>query len=216
MSFGYKVNNQQLEEVLNEVTGKKKLVFAAASNEGNRAEQASFPARLERVFCINSINGNGKWSDTNPPDDAQAVNFGTLGENVIGAWPCALDHPKKQTDHTGTVVAESGSSVATAIAAATAASLLEFVAQTPRGAKSVTTLTRSKLDACTERLRSHEGLKVVFSDGAMIDGNQSRRTIAPWGVLGGSDTSLDRRDRLSHIYHLLHQKYGRGLGMDME
>ena len=100
----------------------KILVFAAASNTGaNSAAGPAFPASLERVFCINSANGVGRRSDFNPTDPGGWNIFTAPGEAVDSAWPL---HQNK-----GLYKRDSGTSIATPIAAATAALVLDFAKQ---------------------------------------------------------------------------------------
>lgn len=119
MSFGFSDEVPLISKTINEIhlqRDSRILFFAAASNSGgNRKEM--FPASHDSVISIRETNGNGAFSDTNPPVDpfGPAV-FGTLGSQVRSAWLRNVDGE----------LPKSGSSVATAIAASIAAMVLNF------------------------------------------------------------------------------------------
>ncbi|KAH0426440.1 hypothetical protein CcaCcLH18_10325 [Colletotrichum camelliae] len=90
------------------------IFFAAASNAGGNGKEM-FPANLDEVFSIRETNSRGAFSDTNPPVNPNGpIVFGTLGRDVPAA---SLSTARGE-------VPKSGSSVATAVAAGIAASLL--------------------------------------------------------------------------------------------
>lgn len=117
MSFGFYGFNSKVNQAIADALRKENpvLIFAAASNNGTRKE-VTFPASVSGVICVNSANADGTPSDFNPTFHP-ARNFSIIGENVKSSW---INAAEKRM---------SGTSVATPIAAAIAALVLEFVLQ---------------------------------------------------------------------------------------
>ncbi|RAL13188.1 uncharacterized protein BO97DRAFT_45016 [Aspergillus homomorphus CBS 101889] len=91
------------------------LIFAAASNWGNRGS-VPFPARHSfRTMCMFSTNADDQASSFNPEPRERENNFAILGED--------LEHPADPQRR------ESGTSMATAIAAGLAARIVDFSRQ---------------------------------------------------------------------------------------
>ncbi|KAF2185919.1 subtilisin-like protein, partial [Zopfia rhizophila CBS 207.26] len=66
MSFGFRQNIDSIYEALRRANLQKVVIFAAASNDGNRLRVA-FPARCrDLVICMNSTDGSGGKSVYNP------------------------------------------------------------------------------------------------------------------------------------------------------
>ncbi|KAI3325795.1 hypothetical protein HD806DRAFT_491247 [Xylariaceae sp. AK1471] len=95
------------------------LFFAAAANDGgNRKEM--FPARNRNVFSIRGTDEYGWVQGFNPPPDYNGETcFMTLGKDVPGA-------SLSTSEHGGGEVCQSGTSVATPIAAGIAAMVLGY------------------------------------------------------------------------------------------
>jgi hypothetical protein len=87
------------------------LVFAAAGNWGLNHKTA-FPARQQGVFCVNASDGNGFFDSVNPGKDSDS-SYTTLGVAIPSRWG-------------NDDVYITGTSFATPIAAATAATILNF------------------------------------------------------------------------------------------
>ena len=173
------------------------VIFAAASNKGLNCSGPAYPARDEKVICINSAHYNGRESDDNPePEWGQ--NLSTLGENVTSAWPIALS-PEANPE---SLKATSGTSVATAIAASIGALLLDFVRQDREVAP---------LRWAAEKMRTMDGMKVVLSD--MAKKVHRFRYIEPFTYLDGSENdselgSFSRRESaLNKIFQILRYEF---------
>ncbi|GAT25255.1 hypothetical protein RIB2604_01902090 [Aspergillus luchuensis] len=123
MSFGFADEQPCISDAIREALYKRKdsiLFFAAASNYGAN-DREMFPARHESVISIRGTNSNGLFADFNPPKhEDEPVDFGTLGIDVPSAWPNSDGEEYR-----------SGTSVATAIAAGIAGSLLGYISSRP-------------------------------------------------------------------------------------
>ncbi|OJJ96323.1 hypothetical protein ASPACDRAFT_125874 [Aspergillus aculeatus ATCC 16872] len=103
ISAGFARHSPELQRAVNKASNAGTLIFAAASNWGNRGRVA-FPARHSfKTMCIFSTNSRDQASSFNPEPRERADNFAILGE--------ALTHPADSTK------CESGTSMTTAIAA---------------------------------------------------------------------------------------------------
>jgi hypothetical protein len=113
------------------------LIFAAAGNWGLNRDPA-FPAQQRGVFCIYASDGNGSRENINRKDEGNC-SFTTLGVAIPSRWK------EEDTFVTGT-------SYATPIAAAIAASILEFARR------------EMDLDVYYWRmLTSYQGMQKVFN-----------------------------------------------------
>ncbi|KAF4631184.1 hypothetical protein G7Y89_g6948 [Cudoniella acicularis] len=145
ISFGYWIEDNMIEEIILKARASKVLVFAAASNEGvSRPESIAFPARLSTVMCVNSANGDGTSSSFNPKASDDCWKFSALGEAVKSAWPPEIGEGEEKR--------QSGTSVATPIAATTAALILEFARQPPL----------DQVPEVGEWLKTFEGIREVL------------------------------------------------------
>ncbi|MET9369289.1 type VII secretion-associated serine protease mycosin [Streptomyces griseoflavus] len=102
------VGTPALESAVKYALGKEKLIFAAAGNEGDKANRPGYPASTPGVIAVGSINEKiqrSKFSEWGPEIDVTAP-----GENMIHACPGATE-----------VCKSDGTSHATAIASASAA-----------------------------------------------------------------------------------------------
>ncbi|KAL1614892.1 hypothetical protein SLS56_011988, partial [Neofusicoccum ribis] len=118
MSFGYpeelKVDGKSvISKSIYQASADKDsnvLFFAAAANFGGN-QREMFPARHDLVFSMRGTDDRGNFEDFNPPPDFAGPDvFGTLGKDV----------PRLGQDG----VVQSGTSIATAIAAGIAAMIL--------------------------------------------------------------------------------------------
>jgi hypothetical protein len=106
------------------------LIFAAAGNNtSNEVKPIRFPARMEDVICVFSSNPFGKPSEYNPPPKYHRPNLMFPGEMIKGAWPSSLANKDTFELRGSAYKFQSGTSCSTPIAAATAASVLEFAWQ---------------------------------------------------------------------------------------
>ncbi|RAK77448.1 subtilisin-like protein [Aspergillus fijiensis CBS 313.89] len=112
ISAGFAEHSTVLQRAIDQASNVGVLIFAAASNWGNRGRVA-FPARHNlKTMCIFSTNPDDQASSFNPEPREHADNFAILGED--------LAHPADPT------IRESGTSMATAIAAGLAARIIDF------------------------------------------------------------------------------------------
>jgi subtilisin family serine protease len=134
MSFGLKSRNDLIDDCIADANKAKTVLFAAASNNGNR-RSVSYPAREELVICMNASNGNGKPAPFTPPTRSLQRNFSILGTNVESTWPAIPDTEpdalqKNATQSNATLEGNSkymsGTSVSTPIAAALTAALFAY------------------------------------------------------------------------------------------
>lgn len=119
MSFGFPAYEKHLEGIqhaISKASSASILMFCAASNGGGNTRIA-YPANQNEVICVNSANGLGRPSDYNPGEAQEGRDLCALGEAVKSSWP-KLQQQRK-----------SGTSIATPIAAALAAIVLDYVWQ---------------------------------------------------------------------------------------
>lgn len=107
---------KSIQKEIDEAEHRKKIIFAAASNDGFNSARA-FPANSPRVICIHSADGHGNKSAFNPTAMSKEDNFCVVGEEVEGAWPG------------GDLRRMSGTSFATPVGVAIAAFMIAFVTQ---------------------------------------------------------------------------------------
>ncbi|CAF3523454.1 unnamed protein product [Fusarium graminearum] len=112
MSFGFDVEDDDIETAIDKALEKGKLIIASASNEGGRTGRAR-PARRDGVMCIHATDGKGNKGKMNPSPLANKSNFATLGVSIPLRWK-------------GADVCKSGTSFAVPIAVGIAAGVLEL------------------------------------------------------------------------------------------
>ncbi|KAF8851524.1 hypothetical protein BDZ45DRAFT_660408 [Acephala macrosclerotiorum] len=119
MSFNLHGSTRLVKDAIDCAKSQGVLMFAAACNDLHMKEESiGFPAReVASVFCVNSHNGNRKPSDFTPVNLSERANFAVLGEGLEG--------PGKAS----TSQFMNGTSCATPIAAAFAATVLDFSIQ---------------------------------------------------------------------------------------
>lgn len=143
MSFGFYGKHDEIEHAIRRSVQKKKILVAAASNEGGNKGRSA-PASLDDVLCIHACDGKGNDGRISPspiPGD----NFTILGVAIKSMW-------KKKA------VFKTGTSFATPIAAGIAANILDF-ANYPGNYFS---------DGQRDRLRDFRGMSSVFRRLAQI------------------------------------------------
>lgn len=148
MSFGFTQRIPAIEQAISRAvadTAGHILFFAAAANEGGNQTEL-FPARLDTVIPIRATDHNGTPQWFNPPTDLlRRLNFMTLGTEVASAWLSSHPGDKCQT----------GTSVATPIAAGIAATILA----------DARVMMRTATEAVREQLRRlgrHRGMNMVL------------------------------------------------------
>ncbi|KAF2728898.1 subtilisin-like protein [Polyplosphaeria fusca] len=136
------------------------LIFAAASNEGNR-DRILFPAAEPEPFCIHSSNGYGVPSEFNSPCERQRQSFSILGEGVRSTWLQRAN----QGEAGPSWAIRRGTSVATPIAASAVAIIIHFSRQhEPKG---------------NDDLETREGIRIILS-GMADENRQGFYDIVPW------------------------------------
>ncbi|KAI1172065.1 hypothetical protein F4777DRAFT_582348 [Nemania sp. FL0916] len=163
MSWGFTSRQDNVAQAIERASQKGKIMFAAASNTGANLPkeiEVTFPANMPDVICINSTDGFGDKSNFNPPPRKGHYNFSTLGEAVLESW-----EPGKR---------ESGTSFATPLAAAIAASFIEFLRQGE--------MKRFKLpDRFKEEVRTRDGMLKILAGISRDSGGFSY--LQPWSLL---------------------------------
>lgn len=155
MCFGLATTDvPEIREVIDDLVGKGKLIFAAASNGGGNVSRA-YPASNDGVFAIHAARGNGERNSMNPPKRF-GDNFSTLGVAIDSQWK-------------GKEVSISGTSFATPVAASIAADVLEFTRRA---------LTED--DDRPEFFHSYQGMGVLFR--CLKDEVDGYDYIKPWQV----------------------------------
>ncbi|KAM0544220.1 hypothetical protein ACHAPJ_011909 [Fusarium lateritium] len=139
MSFGFDEEDDLIETAIDNAIGSGKLIIAAASNNGGRAERAR-PARRDGVMCIHATDGKGNKGKMNPSPLPNKDNFATLGVAVPLRWK-------------GGQAWKSGTSFAVPIAAGIAAGVLELAVHKCK-------LTERKLRALCQK----QGMEAMFRE----------------------------------------------------
>jgi Subtilase family len=173
VACGFKYDDAEVRRAILEANKASVLVFAAASNYGNES-YISFPARMQgNVICIFSSTGWIKQSeDFNPaPSGLSKHNFCVLGEEV-----------EKFGDPTSTTKERcSGTSIATSIAAAIAALVIDL----------------SRQSDCKEHIPNREdlqtvaGMSSIFQEMARGGDDNGYNCVAPWKVLECTGKTVD-------------------------
>jgi hypothetical protein len=161
MSFGCTYESDEILDALDHAYQKKKILFAAASNDGSRNSRPAFPGRNHVVLCIHSAKGWGTPSYYNPSAVPSEDNFSVLGDGV------AITEDKRKRVR--------GTSIATPIAAGIAALVLELLCQ---GQSEDWRVQR------TERVWSYAGMRNIFL--AMSSENQpvnGYHHVQPWDFI---------------------------------
>ena len=116
MSFSLTGNPQGVEDAIDHAVSQRVLIFGAASNgKHNKDSPISFPACLgDRVICINAHRNGDQRCDFSPEAVPGRVNFAFPGQGV------------RTIDKDGNQAVKKGTSVATPLAAATAALVLDY------------------------------------------------------------------------------------------
>jgi hypothetical protein len=180
MSFGFKFKKHQkhrgLEQAIHDAYKANVLMFAAASNHGDMDfEPIAYPAQDPYVFCVNSSHAYGRSSLFNPQAADEGNNFSILGQCVPSTWPRAVkvEYMDKVDDDYGVGVwkRSSGTSVATPIAAAIAALVIQY--------------GRLKEDLINRQsnLESFRGIEQIFTAMSVKETSEHFRNIWPWKVL---------------------------------
>lgn len=172
MSFGFPSVIFKINEALKLADNNDVLLFAAASNDGaNKSIPRAWPAREDtKVFCIHATDSHGYPWKRNPPSELGTFNFATFGEDVL------------TTGKQDKLVGKTGTSMATPIAAATAALLIDF-SRLPR-------MKGKKLDHMN-KVASFQGMKRLLLASSEKTGQDNFRYIKPWRLFSEPQFEYD-------------------------
>lgn len=177
MSFGFDDLVGVIHEAVLYAAKRNKIIFAAASNTGNR-HGIAWPARSPQVICIHATDGDGDHSSFTPTSREQ--DFATVGQAVKSYWPPHLCE--------GDQVLRSGTSSAAPVAAGIAAIVLEYAR--PRLSEYARSESLEAELHIIDTLNSNTGMRAVFR--LMLDVRGGYNCIVPWKL-------LDKRARESTI-----------------
>ena len=155
MSFGFPTNDPSIEAAIEKVKSERSgsvIFLASAGNTSN--EDENFPARHPSVISIYATNRHGFFSHSNARSKNQGhgcANFGTFGEDMP---PDVFQRLRDRFPK----ACQSGSSVATAVAAGISATMLAYIAHLPSLESSVGDQGLPIL----QRAREKEGMEAVF------------------------------------------------------
>jgi hypothetical protein len=205
ISLGLPHFHRDVADAIDRATAKGILVFAAAGNSGKN-QFMSFPASYSNVIPIYSCDGHGNAPDpdTNPAPSAPGERFCILGEGVESRW---LGTPKEPN----VISAQSGTSRATPIAAATAALVLEFALQASRlHDRDARQPEYPEMESRLWYLRRPDGMRRVFRDllSTEMSGGQGYRYVKPWELLDANKGSWMKDDAHKAVAHVLAAKLG--------
>ncbi|KAK2611671.1 hypothetical protein N8I77_005001 [Diaporthe amygdali] len=126
MSFGFRKENKAILDAIDKVKQERSVIFL--SSAGNiPSENERFPARHHSVTSIYATNYKGIFSDSNPKIEiGNKVVMGTFGDDLPGDICTAFER------RFGRNVCQPGSSIATAVAAGIAATMLAYVTVLPK------------------------------------------------------------------------------------
>ncbi|KAI9928487.1 hypothetical protein ASPWEDRAFT_50364 [Aspergillus wentii DTO 134E9] len=171
MSFGYVKDQPNISKSIRKALYERDdsiLFFAAASNYGAN-DKEMFPARHESVISIRGTNTNGDFEDFNPPrSHNEETVFGTLG----------LDVPSSGLSDCMTEVYKSGTSIATAVAAGIAGTLLGYTSSKPK---------ESAYDYINMKMRTRHGMLAMFKALSSATLKERYLYLAPWKLMGKPD-----------------------------
>ena len=121
-----------MEQAINEAYVKGIVIIASASNEGGNAPQIAFPARMTRVICVGSADGDG-FQSTFSPSFQRTEKYSAVGEKVSGFDiidpKIALRLKPAERENHRTIRRRTGSSTAAPVAAGVAALFLDIIRQ---------------------------------------------------------------------------------------
>ncbi|BCS11969.1 hypothetical protein ALUC_50015A [Aspergillus luchuensis] len=170
LSLGFPRPSEDLTKSIRNALHKEKLIFAAVSNNGGALPIGiSWPARETKVFGVFSSNFHGERSEFNPNvnDDDTFSRYKFLGEAVKSAW---LNCEERRM---------TGTSVATPIAASTAALFLEYIRGNMVATHDITSM--AEIERCA---RMPDGMRRIFAlAGKTRETHEFLRYVTPWSLL---------------------------------
>lgn len=156
LALGFSEPQNEIKKAINMAVKRDVIIFAAAGNEGC-LEKVAFPARLLDVMSIFATTARNERWELNPSPEPLTSNFAILGVDI-------------EFPDTGI---RSGTSLATAIAAGFAGSIINFSRQP---VDEVSNDGWDQLDIC-----SWKEMQKIFS--RLSDQNGGYDCIRPWKIL---------------------------------
>ncbi|RAL09604.1 S8/S53 family peptidase [Aspergillus homomorphus CBS 101889] len=169
MSFGLEGRTREIDEQLRAADGKGIVLFGAASNDGNQ-QLIPYPARSRFVFGIHASDIDCQPARFTPSPQCDCVNFGILGIDILSIWSQKSKESEGVIDSqelAGRAKYMSGTSVATPLAAALAASVLTYCR-----------MNAAEL-ALREPLENYDYIYRVFS-GMSVGSDGGYKMLLPW------------------------------------
>jgi hypothetical protein len=179
MSFGWRNEQEEVDEQIDLARRKGVLLFAAASNDWDLVPgSVSYPAFNYAVCCVYSCSGLGHESMFNPRSFKPEKSFMFPGEDIT-----ILEANHKPTkglrkSGEGGVERRTGISYATPIAAGTAAMLLDLARQEVTNPRALRDVER--------RLKKVEGMSAVLQAMSGEPQGGVYYHVRPWILLGKS------------------------------
>jgi subtilisin family serine protease len=179
LSFGYRQEQTSIKDAIRKAEYDRHdsiLFFAAASNFGAN-EPEMFPASHESVISIRATDPDGGFERYNPPrNKTEGIVYGTLGKDVPSV---ALSSSSQG------IAYDSGTSVATPIAAGAAAAIMGYVNSQSH---------RSNFQGVKRKLRTRRGMLALFGTLATQSMDEGYYYMNPWSL-----EKLSEEDRWSKI-----------------
>lgn len=192
MSWGFEDTSEPIAEAIRANAGKT-IMFAAAANHGGNESHIAFPANMDTVICVKASNGLGTVVDYSPKTtQSSGPNFFTLGKDVLSMWPTQTLPPGHPYGVQVLQKRATGTSVATPIAAAIAALILEFIRQSDSEPTTFLRDCRARL----QNLDARDAMKRILtsmSEQKETGSHGFARFITPWLVLKNDLSEVDHR-----------------------
>ncbi|KAB8698100.1 hypothetical protein FH972_026350 [Carpinus fangiana] len=206
---------EALENSILRANRKGILMFAAGANEGSTERTRAYPADDENVICVGAANGPGDPYTGNPPQRVNSRYYTTLGVEVrsaclmsewheapeIGAGLASGDSSKKlQEPAIIKTKKRTGCSVATAILAACASLILEFIRQERAASQPQKAETMRIAEIYLKKPRF---MRSIFEEISDSEG-PTKGYVVPWKLLDSQ--KLGAREPREYAHHLILSK----------
>lgn len=193
MALGFPNTDKEIQQAILDAVHDKILVFAAAGNHANN-HKIAFPARMSEVISVFSTDAGSRASKFNPPPQERSYNFAILGEgvDVDEGSSTAMDSSTETSPTAGGVY---GTSVATAIAAGFAASLIDFSRQPD--------CRDSHQGRDFIEMRDQNNMRAILSSLSVPD--KQYDCIVPWRLAETIPTDVGRAETRRRLHDLLNQ-----------
>jgi hypothetical protein len=189
MAFGCSDRVPAIEEAISRAYQKNILMLSAASNDGAN-NQVTWPARDDRVLCIYASTGIGNKYSRNPTPRKSKSNLATLGTAVLGLWPNQSTHVRR-----------SGTSTATVICAAIAATVMAIMRRSEDDYIAAFSLINRKQSRIDRQRRDYKAklqvigrasnmsdiLQLMVKDGIVRD---EYSYVAPWNIFNDNKSTI--------------------------